>query len=102
MARGGHGLPKVSHGPAMPDSSMPCGRAIPEKALRPYIFFPFRHCMPYAYVLITLFVPSGSHLAVVQPNTAASPFSPIILSPVTVIEMETLDNDLGDLTENGQ
>jgi hypothetical protein len=30
--RGGHGLPKVSLGPAMPDSSTPCERATPETA----------------------------------------------------------------------
>ena len=36
MARGGHGLPKVSPGPAMPDPSTPCGRATPETALRPF------------------------------------------------------------------
>jgi hypothetical protein len=29
MARGGHGLPKVSPGPAMPYPSMPCGRLLP-------------------------------------------------------------------------
>jgi hypothetical protein len=29
MARGGHGLPKVSPGPAMPDPFTPCGRATP-------------------------------------------------------------------------
>jgi hypothetical protein len=34
MARGGHGLPKVSPGPAMPNPSKPCGRATPETALR--------------------------------------------------------------------
>jgi hypothetical protein len=28
LARGIHGLPKVSAGPAMPDTSMPCGRAV--------------------------------------------------------------------------
>jgi hypothetical protein len=32
MAEGGHGLPKVSPGPAMPDPSKPCGRATPETA----------------------------------------------------------------------
>jgi hypothetical protein len=32
MARGGHGLPKVLSGPAMPEPSMPCGRATPETA----------------------------------------------------------------------
>jgi hypothetical protein len=34
MARGGHGLPKVSPGPAMPYLSMPCGRATPKTALQ--------------------------------------------------------------------
>jgi hypothetical protein len=36
MARGGHGLPKVSPGTAMPYPSMPWGRATPETALRPF------------------------------------------------------------------
>jgi hypothetical protein len=34
MARGGHGLPKVSPGPAMPNPSTPCERETPETALR--------------------------------------------------------------------
>jgi hypothetical protein len=34
MARGGHGLPKVSSGPAMPDPSMPCGQATPDDRFR--------------------------------------------------------------------
>jgi hypothetical protein len=34
MAGGNHGLPKVSLGPAMPDPSMPCGRASPETTLQ--------------------------------------------------------------------
>jgi hypothetical protein len=33
MARGSHGLPIVSPGPAMPDPFMPCGWATPEMAL---------------------------------------------------------------------
>jgi hypothetical protein len=33
MARGGHGLLKVSQGPAMPYPSIPCGRANPETSL---------------------------------------------------------------------
>jgi hypothetical protein len=33
MARGDHGLPKVSPGPAMPYSSMTCGHATPQMAL---------------------------------------------------------------------
>ena len=32
MARGGHGLPKVSPGPAMPNQSIPCGWATPKTA----------------------------------------------------------------------
>jgi hypothetical protein len=35
MARGGHGLPKVSPGPVMPFPSMPCGWATPETASWP-------------------------------------------------------------------
>jgi hypothetical protein len=35
MARGGHGLPKVSPGPAMLDPSAPCERATPQTALWP-------------------------------------------------------------------
>jgi hypothetical protein len=35
MEKGGHGLPKVSPGPAIPDTSMPCRQAIPETALWP-------------------------------------------------------------------
>jgi hypothetical protein len=42
MERGGHGLPKVSLGPAMPDPSMPCWRATPETALRPFQGWPAR------------------------------------------------------------
>jgi hypothetical protein len=33
MSRGGHGLPKVLPGPAMPDPSTPCRLAAPETAL---------------------------------------------------------------------
>jgi hypothetical protein len=33
MGRGGHGIPKVSPGPAMPDPSMPCGQATPQLGL---------------------------------------------------------------------
>jgi hypothetical protein len=42
MARGGHGLPKVSHGPVMPYPSMPCKRATPETALCPFQELPTR------------------------------------------------------------
>jgi hypothetical protein len=37
MARGIHGIPKVSLVPTMPDLSTPCGQAIPETALRPFL-----------------------------------------------------------------
>jgi hypothetical protein len=40
MARGGHGLPKVSLGPTMPDPSTTCGRAIPEKGLQLFQLWP--------------------------------------------------------------
>ena len=39
-ARVGHGLPKVSLGPAMLELSMPSGRATPETALRPFQGWP--------------------------------------------------------------
>jgi hypothetical protein len=32
IARGIHGLPRVSPRPSMPDPSMPCGRATPKTA----------------------------------------------------------------------
>jgi hypothetical protein len=36
MAKGGHGLPKVIPGPAMPYPSTPCKRATPETGSRPF------------------------------------------------------------------
>jgi hypothetical protein len=54
MARGGHGLPKVSLGPAMSYLSTPCGRATPETVLQ--VFYTFGYPTPYAY---------GGRLAVV-------------------------------------
>jgi hypothetical protein len=42
MARGGHGLPEVSLGPAMLNPSMPRWRAIPETALWPFQGWPAR------------------------------------------------------------
>jgi hypothetical protein len=41
-ARGGHGLPKVSTRPAMPDPSMPCGQATTETALCQFLGWPAR------------------------------------------------------------
>jgi hypothetical protein len=40
MARGGHGLPKLSLGPAIPYSSKPCRKTTPETALRPFQEWP--------------------------------------------------------------
>jgi hypothetical protein len=40
MARGGHGLAKVSLGPAMPDIYTPYWRAIPETAFWPFKRWP--------------------------------------------------------------
>jgi hypothetical protein len=64
MERGGLGLPKVSPGLAMPDPSMPCGRATPEKAIsgvarllggRPAaVFYPFGHPAPYDHAFQTI------------------------------------------------
>jgi hypothetical protein len=63
MARGGHGLPKASSGPAMPYPSMPRRQAIPETHYDHFMgglsqggfavnFNPFRHPTPYTYGLI--------------------------------------------------
>jgi hypothetical protein len=42
MERGGHGLPKVSPGPALPDPSKPGGWPA-------VVFYPLGHPTPYAY-----------------------------------------------------
>jgi hypothetical protein len=42
MGRGGHGLTKASPGPALPNASTPCGRAIPKTALQPFLGWPAR------------------------------------------------------------
>jgi hypothetical protein len=59
MARGGHGLAKVSPGPTKPYPSTPYRRATPETAVsgmtRPLarrstaLFYPFGHPTPYAH-----------------------------------------------------
>jgi hypothetical protein len=62
MEKGGHGLSKVSPGPAMPYPSTPCRLATPETALWPFqwwpapqggrpaaVFYPFGYPTPYAY-----------------------------------------------------
>jgi hypothetical protein len=54
MARGGHGLPKVSLGPAMPKPSMPYGRATPKMALQLFGGWPARRAVGLQ--------PSSSHL----------------------------------------
>jgi hypothetical protein len=48
LARDGHGLPRISLGPAKPYPSMPCG--LSQGSLLAAVFYPFRHPMPYAYV----------------------------------------------------
>ena len=61
MAKGIHGLPKISPVPTMPNPSMPCGRANPETALQLFwvwpapggeggpaaIFYPLAYPTPY-------------------------------------------------------
>jgi hypothetical protein len=51
MARGGHGLPKVSLGSAMPDPSTPCGWAIPETA----VLYPLGHPAPFAHESVLIY-----------------------------------------------
>jgi hypothetical protein len=56
MARGGHGLSKVSPGHAMPNSSRPCGQATPVTALRPFQGWPTRRAggfWPSSNLLVT-------------------------------------------------
>jgi hypothetical protein len=47
MAWGGHKLPKVSAGPAMPDLSMPCGVAHPQGKRPAAVFFPMGRLTPH-------------------------------------------------------
>jgi hypothetical protein len=49
MARGGHGLPKVSTEPAMPYLSTPCGVARPRGKWPVAVLYPLGHPTPYAY-----------------------------------------------------
>jgi hypothetical protein len=54
MARGGHGLPKVSFGSAMPYPSTPCGQNTPgvgrlQGGWPTAVSYPFGHPMLYAY-----------------------------------------------------
>jgi hypothetical protein len=62
MAKGGHGLLKVSLGPALVDPSTLCGRVTPENGLMAVsgvacpqggqpatVFYPFGHPSPYSY-----------------------------------------------------
>jgi hypothetical protein len=62
MGRGGHGLPKVSPGPAMPYPFTPCRRVTPETTLQPFqgwparrggwpavVFYTFGRPTPYPY-----------------------------------------------------
>jgi hypothetical protein len=60
-----HGLPKVSLWPAMPDPSMPCGRATPEMAVLGVacaqsrwpatVFYPLGHLTPCAQAMVFSF-----------------------------------------------
>jgi hypothetical protein len=66
MARGGHGLPNVSLGPAMPHPSKPCrwqplkqpfghfrsGR--PQDRRPMAVFYPLEHSTPYASVSVNI------------------------------------------------
>jgi hypothetical protein len=58
MAKGGHELPKVLSGPAMPNPSTPCERATPFKGCPTCrvpacgCLPPFGHPTPYAYVIL--------------------------------------------------
>jgi hypothetical protein len=51
MARGGHGLPKVSPGPAIPYPSMPYRFRAGPSAGRVACSYPFGHPTSYAYVI---------------------------------------------------
>jgi hypothetical protein len=51
MARGGHKLPEVTLGPAIPYLFMPCGRfrdGYPKGWQPGAVFYPLGHPMPYA------------------------------------------------------
>jgi hypothetical protein len=63
MARGGHGLPKVSLGPAMLDLSMPCGQATHETAIQIFQRWPTHRFLPSSTLFYTprrmpMFLPS--------------------------------------------
>jgi hypothetical protein len=65
VARGIHGLPKVSPGPVMPDPPMPCGRATPGVACPQggppaAVFNPLGYPTPYE--------PAGQRVAGHRPN----------------------------------
>jgi hypothetical protein len=71
MAKGGHGLPKVSPEPAMPNPSTPCERATPETA----IFYPFEHSTPYAYGRAPITGNGGVHCLEMAPVAESWRFS---------------------------
>jgi hypothetical protein len=58
MAKGNHGLPKVSPGPTMPNPSTPCGRATREIALRPFQWWPARWAGRMRPSSTTLYTPT--------------------------------------------
>jgi hypothetical protein len=59
MARGGHGLPKVSLEPAMPDPSIDLrGPPLKREGRRPKaVFYHFGHLTPFRFTLILTFLP---------------------------------------------
>jgi hypothetical protein len=79
IARGGHGLPKVSPGPAMAYPSTPCGRATSETGLQPFQGWPSRR--------VAGLQPSSSLLD--PPTPCAYDFDPDI--EVTVLRLVTLE-----------
>jgi hypothetical protein len=75
--------PKVSPGPAMPDPSIPSGRATPEMALLPIrvarpqagrpvgILYPFEDPTPYAYVAPSAPPPISARFLPLLPNLSS-------------------------------
>jgi hypothetical protein len=79
MARGGHGLPNVSLGPAMPYPSIPCGRATPETALRTFQWQPTRRAGGLPPLSTRLDIPRGTPLISDIFLQVATPFPSLFL-----------------------
>jgi len=97
MARGGQGLPKVSHGLTMPNLSTPCGRATPEIALRLFQGWPARKAgglRPSSTPLDTSRCTPKTYLDVITvPPHMPSKAELILLT----YQSEVLTSDLGSL-----